>query len=48
MEDDKLYVEFFNIGAKPMITTGKGTDEIPFVDSYKLGSYQKAVLIRAK
>lgn len=47
-EDDKLHVEFFNIGAKPMITTGRGTDEVPFVDSYKLGSYQQAVLLRSK
>ena len=48
IEKDKLYVEFFNIGAKPMTTTGNGTDEVPYVDSYKLGSYQKAVLTRSK
>lgn len=48
MENNKLHVEFFNIGAKPIITTGKGTEEVPFVDSYKLGSYQKAVLDRSK
>ena len=48
IENDKMFVEFYNIGAKPLITTGKGTEEVPFVDSYKLGSYQKAVLVRTK
>jgi hypothetical protein len=48
MENDKLYVEFFNVSSKPMVTTGKGTEEVPFVDSYKLGSYQKAMLTRIK
>lgn len=48
IENDKLHVEFFNIGSKPMTTTGKGSEEIPFVDSYKLGSYQKAVLTKTK
>lgn len=44
--DGKLIAEFYGMGAKPLATTGKGTDEVPNVDSYKLGSYQKAVLIR--
>jgi len=44
MEDDKLIVEFYNISAKPITTTGKGTVDSPKVDSYKVGSYQKAVL----
>ncbi len=48
MQGDTLSIEFYSIGAKPMITTGKGTEEVPNVDSYKLGSYQKAVLIRSK
>ncbi|MEO5946632.1 MAG: hypothetical protein ABIP79_07415 [Chitinophagaceae bacterium] len=47
VKDDKMYVEFFNIGVDPLITTGKGTEQVPFVNSYKLGSYQKAVLMRA-
>lgn len=46
IEGDKLHVEFYSISAKPINTTGKGTDEIPSVDSYKMGSYQKAVLSR--
>ncbi len=44
IEGDKLYVEFYSISAKPITTTGKGTDESPSVDSYKVGSYQKAIL----
>jgi hypothetical protein len=46
MEDDKLIVEFYNVSAKPIATTGNGTDDSPKVDSYKIGSYQKAVLRR--
>ena len=46
MEKNKLIVEFFNIGAKPVATTGKGTEDSPKVDSYKMGSYQRAVLTR--
>lgn len=45
-DGDNLLVEFFSAGAKPLVTTGKGTDDSPKVDSYKIGSYQKAVLKR--
>lgn len=48
MEDGKLVVEFYSYSAKPIATTGMGNDEIPFVDSYRMGSYQKAVLQRTK
>jgi hypothetical protein len=48
MQDDKLIVEFYNISAKPIATTGQGTDSSPKADSYKIGSYQKAVLQRTK
>ncbi len=44
LENDKLMVEFFTISARPSATTGKGDDEIPFVDSYRVSGYQKAVL----
>lgn len=44
MEEGMLMVEFFSIGAKPLVTTGNGTAESPKVDSYRVGSYQKAVL----
>jgi hypothetical protein len=48
MEKDELVVEFYSIGAKPAATTGKGTEDSPQVDCYKIGSYQKAVLKRTK
>lgn len=48
IEDDKLIVEFYSISAKPVATTGSGTDESPSVHSYKVGSYQKAILQRGK
>ncbi|HMT72612.1 MAG TPA: hypothetical protein PKA77_00965 [Chitinophagaceae bacterium] len=48
MEKGKLHVEFFTIGAKPLATTGLGTDESPAVQSYRVGGYQKAVLTRDK
>ena len=46
MEKNKLIVEFYNASAKPVATTGKGTEDSPKVDSYKVGSYQKAILTR--
>lgn len=46
MENDNLIVEFYNLSAKPLATTGKGTEDSPSVDSYKVGSYQRAVLKR--
>ena len=46
MEKNKLIVEFFNISARPVASSGKGTEDSPKVDSYKMGSYQKAILTR--
>jgi hypothetical protein len=48
MEMNMLIVEFYSLSAKPVATTGKGTEESPVVDSYKIGSYQKAVLKRSQ
>jgi hypothetical protein len=48
MENGKLIVEFYSIAAKPVATTGHDTDESPSVDSYKVGSYQKAILQRTE
>lgn len=48
LENNRLSVEFYSIGAKPITTNGKGTEDSPRVDSYRIGSYQKAVLLRAK
>lgn len=46
LEKGKMRVEFFSYAAKPVATTGKGTEESPNVDSYRIGSYQKAILER--
>jgi hypothetical protein len=46
LEGGKLHVEFYTTSAKPITTTGKGDKEIPFVDSYQVKGYQKAVLTR--
>jgi hypothetical protein len=46
LEDGKLHVEFYSLSAKPIATTGKGNTDSPFVDSYRVKSYQKAVLAK--
>ncbi len=46
IEGDELIVEFLTIGAKPLVTTGKGNEEIHNVDSYKVNGYQLARLKR--
>ena len=46
MEGDILQVEFYNFSADPIATTGKGDEKIPFVDSYRVRSYQRASLLR--
>ena len=46
LEDGKLMAEFYSFSAKPIAATGNGTDESPTVDTYKVNSYQKAVLLR--
>ena len=48
LDDGKMYVEFFSYTGKPLTTTGKGNEESPFVDSYRITGYQKAVLQRTK
>lgn len=48
IEDDKLIAEFYSISAKPVATTGTGSDDSPKADSYKVNSYQKAVLKRMR
>lgn len=45
-EGDKLVVEFYSTGVQPVRTTGDGTEESPKVDSYRVGSYQQAILSR--
>ncbi len=46
MEGDRLMIEFCSVGAKPIHSSGKGTEESPAVNSYKVTSYQKAELRR--
>jgi len=46
LEGDKLMFEFCSIGAQPLHSSGKGTDDSPVVNSYKVTSYQKAELRR--
>lgn len=46
MEGGRLIAEFYSLSAKPISTTGKGTQDSPSVDSYKIGSYQVAILTR--
>jgi len=44
VEGDKLFVEFFTIILKDKHTSGKGTKDTPFVDSYKIANYHTGVL----
>jgi hypothetical protein len=44
IENGKLFVEFISYSGKPIATTGKGDKAVPFVDSYNIKSYQRAVL----
>lgn len=46
LEGDNLVVEFYSISAKPVNTSGQGTEESPKVDSYRSTGYQKAILRR--
>lgn len=46
VENGKMFVEFFSIKLSDKKTSGKGTDETPYVDSYRIASYQVGVLTR--
>jgi hypothetical protein len=46
VEGNKMLVEFFSIKLSDKKTSGKGTEDTPFVDSYKMSSYQFGVLER--
>jgi hypothetical protein len=41
---ENLVAEFYSLTAKPVATTGAGTEESPSVDSYGTKGYQRAVL----
>lgn len=44
IENGDLVAEFISYNTKPIAKTGKGTEDIPYVYSYEIRSYQKAVL----
>jgi hypothetical protein len=48
LEKGDMHIEFFSYKQTPLVVTGKGTEESPKVDSYRMGSYQKAVLKKMK
>jgi len=47
-EGNTLIAEFYGLTAKPVNTTGHGTNDSPKVDSYGTKSYQRAVMKRKK
>lgn len=46
LQDGNLIVEFIAYSAKPSAKTGKGSEDSPFVDSYTIKSFQRAVLVK--
>ena len=48
IEGETLVVEFQSLAAKPVATTGFGTEESPHVASYGAKFYQRAVLKRVQ
>jgi hypothetical protein len=46
IENGMMRVEFFSIKLSDKKTSGKGTEDVPSVDSYKISSYQTGVLRR--
>ena len=47
-EKKKLVVEFIAFATKPISKTGLGTEEVPYVDSYQVRTFQRAVLKKKK
>jgi hypothetical protein len=47
-DGDTMQVEFFSIKLADKTPSGKGTDATPYVDSYRVSSYQKGVLKRVR
>ncbi len=45
-EGEQLIAEFISTSKKVLHTTGKGTEDVPEVQSYSVKSYQKALLVR--
>ncbi|RYZ26359.1 MAG: hypothetical protein EOO10_15785 [Chitinophagaceae bacterium] len=47
-EGEDLVAEFYGLTAKPVNTSGAGTEDSPKVDSYGTKSYQRAILKRIR
>jgi hypothetical protein len=48
IENGEMHIEFFSYNQKPLSTTGYNTEESPTTETYRIGSYQKAVLKKVK
>lgn len=46
LQGDSLHVSFLMIRLQDKNRSGKGTDEIPYADSYRISGYQSGTLIR--
>jgi hypothetical protein len=46
LEGDVMWMEFYSVSANPVSTTGKGTEDAPFVNSFGVQGYQVAKLKR--
>jgi hypothetical protein len=46
VENGKMVVEFFSIKLGDKKQSGKGTEDTPFVDSYRVSGYQTGVLVK--
>ena len=44
IENNRMFVEFFSINLAEKFTSGKGSTEVPYVDSYKISGYQVGLL----
>jgi hypothetical protein len=44
----QMHVEFLSIRLEEKNRSGKGTEATPFVDSYKISSYQSGILMKVK
>jgi hypothetical protein len=48
VDKGKMQVEFFSIKLDDKTISGKGTEAVPLVNSYKISSYQKGVLVKMR
>lgn len=48
IENGKMRVEFFTIKLADKKTSGKGTEDSPLVDSYRMGGYQHGLLEKVR